>query len=73
MNSQNTPIQRKNRIINKSGPDLLIADWLHTQNHKENKDEEISDMQLNVEVIQTATKKHRLHDDTTITTGNITK
>ena len=33
--------------------DLLIADWISRQNHRENKDAEIPDMQLNIDVIQT--------------------
>ena len=48
--------QYRGRIMYKPGPDLPIADWLSRQNHKKNKDEEIP----------------RLHDDTAITTGNIT-
>ena len=36
-------------IIYKPGPDLFIAD------HKENKDEEVPGMQINIDVIQTTT------------------
>ena len=51
--SQNTPGRVK--IIYKPGPDLFIADWLSREHHKENKDGEITGMQLNVDVIQTTT------------------
>ena len=37
---EDTPI--KINIIYKAGPDLYIDDWLLGQNHKENKDEEIT-------------------------------
>ena len=47
--------QYRVRIIYKPGPDLFIADWLSRQNHKENKDEEIPGMPLNVDTIQTNT------------------
>ena len=32
----------------KPGPDLIIADWLSRQYHKENKEEEISGIQGNI-------------------------
>ena len=51
--SQNAPVQSK--IICKPGPDLFIAEWLSRKNHKENKNEEIPCMQLNVDTIQTTT------------------
>ena len=47
--------QYRVRIIYKPGPDVFIADWLSRQNHKENRDKEIPDMQLNVDAIQTTT------------------
>ena len=37
------------------GPDLFIADWLSRQNHKEDKDQEIAGMQVNVNTVETAT------------------
>ena len=51
-NPQNTPIQR---IIYKPGPDLFMADWLSRQNCEENKDEEITGRQANINTIQTTT------------------
>ena len=45
--------QYRVRIIYKPVPDLFIADWLSRQNHKERKDEEVPDMQLNIYTIQT--------------------
>ena len=45
--------QYRVRIIYKPGLDLFIADWLSRQNHKESKDAEIPDMQLNIDAIQT--------------------
>ena len=47
--------QYRVRIIYKPGLDLFIADWLSRQNHKENKDAEISSMQLSIDAIQTTT------------------
>ena len=37
--------------IYKPGPDLCIKDWLSRQNHHKNKDEEITGMTLNSNVI----------------------
>ena len=37
------------------GPDLFIANWLSRQNHKEDEDEEIVHMQVNVNTVETAT------------------
>ena len=42
-------------IIYKPGPDLFIADNLSRQYHKENKDDEMPEMQLNIDAIQTTT------------------
>ena len=47
--------QYRVRIIYKPGLDLFIANWLSRQNHTENKDEEIPDMPLNIDAIQTMT------------------
>ena len=47
--------QYRVRILSKPGTDLFMADWLSRQNCKENKDEEIPGMQLNIDAIQTAT------------------
>ena len=59
------------RIIYKPGQDLFTADWLSRQNHKENIDAEIPDMQLNTDAIQTTTNIpecmtiHQLQQETT--------
>ena len=46
--------QYRVKIIYKPGPDLFIADWLCRQNHKENKDEEIAGIQVNIDTVETA-------------------
>ena len=51
---QNTP-QYRVRIIYKPGPDHFIADWQSREHHKENKDEEIAGMQVNINPIETTT------------------
>ena len=43
------------RVIYKPGPDLYITDWLSRQNHEENKDTEITGLQLNIDAIETVT------------------
>ena len=43
------------KITYKPGADLFIAGWLFRQKHKENKDAEISGMQLIIDAIQTMT------------------
>ena len=40
----------------KPGPDLFIADWLSRQSHKENKNEEISGMHMNINAIDVETE-----------------
>ena len=40
------------RIIYKTRPDLLIAVWLSRQKNKENRDEEIQSMNINITAIQ---------------------
>ena len=47
--------QNRVRIICKADPDLMIADWLSRQNHKENKNEEITGMQVNINTVETTT------------------
>ena len=47
----NTP--KRVRIIYQPGPDLFITDLLSRQNHKENKDTEMPDTQLNIDAKQT--------------------
>ena len=47
--------QYRVRIIYKPGPDLFMADWLSRHNYSENKDEEISFMQISINVIQSTT------------------
>ena len=47
--------QYRVRIIYKPGSDLLMADWLSRQNHKENKHEEIKGMQISITAIQLMT------------------
>ena len=42
-------------IIYKPGPDLSIAHWLFRQNHNKNWDEEITDMQISINAIQSTT------------------
>ena len=37
------------------GPHLFMADWLSRHNHKENKDEEITDIQISISLIQSTT------------------
>ena len=41
------------RIIYKLGPVFLITDWLPRHNHTQNKDEEIHNMDIKVDAIQT--------------------
>ena len=41
-------------MLYKHGKDLLIADWLPEHNHKEDKDEEISGMRLNIDAAYTS-------------------
>ena len=43
------------RIIYKPGPDLFIVDRLSRQNHSKDKDAEILEMQLSINVIQPTT------------------
>ena len=47
-------------------PDLFIADWLSRKNHKENKDEEINGMQVNINHTNDTHNYEdpRIHDDT---------
>ena len=47
--------QYRERIIYKPGPDLFVADWLSKHYHKENKDEEILGMNININAICMAT------------------
>ena len=47
--------QYRVRIIYVSGLDLFIADWLTRQNHKENKDEEVQGMNININAIHMIT------------------
>ena len=41
-------------ILYKPGPALYTADWLSHHNHSENRDKEISDMNINIHMINTA-------------------
>ena len=41
-------------IIHKPGPDLYIADWVSRNNHKRDKDQEITGININVNAINTA-------------------
>ena len=43
------------RIIYKPGPDLFMADWLSRHNHSENKDKEITGMQMGINMIESTT------------------
>ena len=47
--------QYRFKIICKPGSDLFIADWVSRQSHKEDKDEEIAGIQVNINTIETAT------------------
>ena len=47
--------QYRGRILYKLGQEIFIPDWLSLQNHKENKDEAICDMDIRVDAIQTST------------------
>ena len=47
--------QYKLIIIYKPGPDLFMVDRLSRQNHNENKDKEITGMQININAIQSTT------------------
>ena len=47
--------QYRVHIIYKPGPDIFIADWLLTHNHTAGKDQPIKGMEVQVDVIQTAT------------------
>ena len=47
--------QYRVKIIYMPGPDLVIAYWLSRQNHKEDKDEEIAGMEVNINTLETAT------------------
>ena len=54
------------KIIYKPGPDLFISNWLSRQNNKEDQDEEIVGMQVNVNSVETTTNIpcltiHELH------------
>ena len=42
------------RILYKTGPEILITDWLSQQNYTENKDEAICGMDIRVDAIQTS-------------------
>ena len=46
-------VQYRVRIIYKCGPDLFIADWLSRQNPKENKDDEMLGLKININAIHT--------------------
>ena len=41
-------------ILHKPGPDLIIADWLSRQSYKENKNDEILGMKININAMDTA-------------------
>ena len=43
------------QIIYKPSPDIFIADWLWRHNHMQGKDQPIKGMEIQVNVIQTAT------------------
>ena len=62
--------QYRLRIIYKLGPDLFIADRTSRQNHSENKDEEISAMQLSINTIQ-MTNNIPVYDNTWTKNSNI--
>ena len=47
--------QYRVQIIYKPGPDIFIADWLLWHNHAEGKDQPIKGVEVQVDVIQTAT------------------
>ena len=61
--------QYRVKIIYKPGPDLFIADWLSRQNYKEDKNEEIAGMQVNVNSVEMA-KDPRMYHDTWTATSN---
>ena len=42
-------------MIYKPSPDYFIADWLSCQNHVEDKDKPIKDMDIRIDAIQSAT------------------
>ena len=46
--------QYRVKITYKPDLDLFVADWLSGQNHKEDKDEEIEGMQVNVNNVETS-------------------
>ena len=48
--------QYRVRTIYKPGPEFFIADCLSQHNHKENKDEVISGMDMRVDSVQTSNK-----------------
>ena len=45
--------QYRVRTLYKPGPEIFIADWLSQHNHKENKDEAISGIDVQVDAVQT--------------------
>ena len=47
--------QHRVQIIYKPGPDIFIADWLSRHNHAEGKDQLIKGMEVQVDIMQTAT------------------
>ena len=47
--------QYRVQIVYKPGPDIFIADWLSKHNHTEGKDQPIKGMEIQVNIIQTAT------------------
>ena len=47
--------QYKIKMIYKPGSDLFIAEWLSRQNHKENRDDEILDLKVNINTIHMTT------------------
>ena len=47
--------QYRFQITYKPGPDIFIADWLLRHNHTEGKDQPIKGMEVQVDIIQTAT------------------
>ena len=49
--------QYRLHIIYKPGPNLSIVDWLSQNNHTENRDQEITGMNVNVSVIHTSVNK----------------
>ena len=54
--------QYKIRMLYKPGPHLFIANWVYGHNYRENRDEEILQMSLNIEGLRNMYRHHGMHD-----------